>query len=58
MAELIDIHQEFDQGNVYTLEVAKEFAKALPDKYRLIVKYDQQDVPKFYDDKLNVQIST
>lgn len=58
MAELIDIHQEFDQGNIYTLEVAKEFAKALPDKYRLIVKYDQQDVPKFYDDKLNVQIST
>lgn len=58
MADLIDIHQEFDQGNIYTLEVAKEFAKALPDNYRLIVKYDQQDIPKFHDDKLNIQIST
>jgi len=58
MAELIDIHQEFDQGNVYTLEVAKELAQALPNNYRVVVKYDQQDWPKFYDDKLNIQIST
>lgn len=58
MAELIDIHQEFDQGNIYTLEVAKEFSNNLSDEYRVVVKYDQQDFPIFDDSKINIEIST
>lgn len=58
MAELVDLHQQFDQGNIYSLEVAQAFADELPDNYRVVIKYDQQDFPKFYDDKLNIEIST
>lgn len=58
MAELVNLHQQFDQGNIYSLEVAQAFADELPDNYRVVIKYDQQDFPKFYDDKLNIEIST
>jgi hypothetical protein len=58
MAELVNIHQEFHLGNLYTLEVAQELASNLPDRYRVIVKYDQQDMPSFEDSKLNIEIST
>ena len=57
-AELIDLNKEFDLGNNFTLDVATRFSEMLDDNYRVIVKYDSQDVPKFSDDKFNILIAT
>ena len=58
MAELIDLNNEFDLGNKFTLDVATKFSDTLDDNYRVIVKYDAQDLPNFGDNKLNILIST
>ena len=58
MAQLIDLNNEFDLGNKFTLDVATKFSEMLDDNYRVIVKYDAQDTPKFSDNKFNVLIST
>ena len=58
MSELIDLHQEFDKGNKYTLSVATELARILPEEYRVIVKYDSDDLPEYDDDKKNVLFAT
>ena len=57
-AELIDLNKEFDLGNNFTLDVATRFSEMLDDNYRVIVKYDSQDVPKFSDNKFNILIAT
>lgn len=58
MAELIDLNKEFHLGNKFTLDVATKFSEMLDDNYRVILKYDSQDVPKFNDNKLNILIAT
>ena len=58
MAELIDLNQEFHLGNIFTLKVAEKLSDVLDSRYRVIVKYDSQDVPIFNDDKLNILIAT
>ena len=58
MAELIDLNNEFHLGNKFTLDVATKFSEMLDDNYRVIVKYDSQDVPKFNDNKFNILIAT
>jgi hypothetical protein len=58
MAELIDLNNEFDLGNKFTLDVATKFSKMLDDNYRVVVKYDSQDLPDFGDNKLNILIAT
>jgi hypothetical protein len=58
MAELIDLNGEFDLGNKFTLNVATKFSQMLDDSYRVIVKYGNQKLPKYVDDKLNILIST
>jgi len=58
MAELIDLNQEFDLGNVFTLKVAEKLSEILDSRYRIIVKYDSQDLPEYEDDKLNILIAT
>ena len=58
MAELIDLNNEFHLGNKFTLDVATKFSEMLDDSYRVIVKYDGQDMPKFGNDKFNILIST
>jgi len=58
MAELVDLNKEFHLGNKFTLDAATEFSKLLSDEYRVIVKYDSQDIPSFDDDKLNILIAT
>ena len=58
-AELIDVNKEFHLGNSFTLEMANRLALLLNDEYRVVVKYDLQDLPCFVDDKkLNIIIST
>ena len=58
MAELIDLNNEFHLGNKFTLDVATKLSEMLDDNYRVIVKYDAQDMPKFGNDKFNILIST
>lgn len=58
MAEFVDIHQEFDQGNKFLLDTARITADCLPDDYRVIIKYDQQPLPDFDDNRLNIEFST
>ena len=58
MAELIDLNNEFDLGNKFTLDVATKFSEMLDDNYRVIVKYDSQEVVTFSDNKLNILIAT
>ena len=58
MAQLIDLNNEFHLGNKFTLDVATKFSEMLDDSYRVIVKYDGQNVPTFKDDKLNILIAT
>lgn len=58
MAELIDLNKEFDLGNIFTLRVAEKLSQILDSRYRIIVKYDAQDLPEYEDDKLNILIST
>ena len=58
MAELIDLNKEFHLGNKFTLDAATHFSKLLDDRYRVIVKYDSQDLPEYNDDKLNILIAT
>ena len=58
MAELIDLNNEFHLGNKFTLDVATKLSETLDDNYRVIVKYDAQDMPKFGNDKFNILIST
>ena len=58
MAELIDLNKEFHLGNNFTFKVATKFSNMLDSRYRVIVKYDAQDIPVFKDDKLNIIIAT
>lgn len=58
MAELIDLNNEFHLGNKFTLDVAIKFSEMLDDNYRVIVKYGNQKLPKYKDNKLNILIST
>lgn len=58
MAELLDLHKEFHLGNKFTLRFAENLAELLPDKYRVIVKYDLQETPVFDDDLLNLIVAT
>lgn len=58
MAELIDLNKEFHLGNAFTLKVAEKLSDILDSRYRIIVKYDSQDLPKYEDDKLNILIAT
>jgi len=57
-AELIDINQEFDQGNQFTLDVCEALATLLDNSFRVIVKYQGQNLPEYGDDKKNVVICT
>ena len=57
-AELIDINQEFDQGNQFTLDVCEALATLLDNSFRVIVKYQGQNLPEYDDDKKNVVICT
>ena len=57
-AELIDINQEFDQGNQFTLYVCEALANILDNSFRIIVKYQGQDLPEYDDDKKNIVICT
>jgi hypothetical protein len=58
MAELIDLNNEFDLGNMFTLKVARKLSDILDSRYRIIVKYDAQELPEYDDDKLNILIAT
>ena len=58
MAELINLHNEFHLGNKFILNVAQSLSNMLPDQYRVIVKYDLQELPYFNDSKLNIEIAT
>jgi hypothetical protein len=58
MAELIDWHKEFDQGNKFLLDTAGYLADMLPEQYRVVIKYDQGGWDNFNDDKLNIVFST
>ena len=51
---LIDLNKEFHLGNKFTLDVATKFSEMLDDSYRVIVKYDGQNVPTFKDDKFKL----
>ena len=53
-----DLNKEFHLGNKFTLHVAVELANILDNNYRIIVKYDGQELPYYDDDKLNVVIAT
>tara|TARA_R110000824_G_scaffold208345_4_gene393932 strand:+ start:655 stop:1563 length:909 start_codon:yes stop_codon:yes gene_type:complete len=58
-AELVDINQEFELGNMFTLDAAKELASLLSDEYRIIVKYDLgQEMPYYNDEKFNIVFAT
>ena len=57
-ALLEDINQEFHMGNMFTLNVASELCQLLDSKYRVIVKYDNQELPIYDDGRFNVVIST
>lgn len=58
MAELVDLHKEFHLGNRFTLNVASNLAKMLDENYRVIVKYDTYDLPKYDDEIKNIIFST
>ena len=58
MAELIDLNNEFHLGNKFTLDVATKFSEMLDDNYRVIVKYDSQEVVTFNDNKLKLNLQT
>lgn len=58
MAELLDLHKEFHLGNVFTYNVGKELANLLSDKFRVILKYDASELPRFNDELLNIEIAT
>ena len=58
MAELLDLHKEFHLGNKFTLTFAEKLAELLPDKFRVIVKYDLQETPVFDDGLLNLIVAT
>lgn len=58
-AQLIDLNQEFDLGNSFTLEVGHKLAHSLSDEYRVIIKYDLGDkLPRYGDNRLNILITT
>ena len=57
-ALLEDINQEFHMGNMFTLNVASELCQLLDNKYRVIVKYDNQELPIYDDGRFNIVIST
>ena len=57
-AILEDLNKEFHLGNKFTLRTAIELANILDNNYRIIVKYDPQELPHYDDEKLNVIIST
>ena len=59
VAQLVDLDQEFNSGNMFTLEVAENLANLLSDEFRVIVKYDRpKPLPSYNDNKLNVVIAT
>lgn len=58
MAELVNVHKEFDLGNKFTLNVANALCELLPNIYRIILKYDLQETPAFNDDLYNIVIAT
>ena len=57
-AELIDINGEFDLGNRFTLQTATYLSESLDDNFRIIVKYQGQDLPTYDDDKHNIVFCT
>ena len=46
-AELIDIFGDFELGNKFTLDTATHLANKLDDSFRVIVKYQGQDLPTY-----------
>jgi hypothetical protein len=58
MAELLDLHKEFHLGNMFTYNVGKKLANLLCNKFRVILKYDNAELPTFNDDLLNIEIAT
>lgn len=54
MAQLIDIKKDFDLGNRFLLDTAKNLAKLLDDSFRVVIKYDLQDYCFPKDDKKNI----
>jgi len=57
-AELIDINGEFDLGNQFTLSTATYLSESLDDRFRVIVKYQGQDLPTYDDHKHNIVFCT
>mgnify|MGYP003119740583 FL=1 len=57
-AELIDIFGDFELGNKFTLHTAAHLASKLDDSFRVIVKYQGQDMPTYNDNKHNVVFCT
>ena len=53
-----DLNKEFHLGNMFTLNTAMELANILDNDYRIILKYDPQELPHYNDNKLNVVIAT
>lgn len=58
MAELINLHNEFHLGNQFLLNVATEMSNILSDRYRVIIKYDAQELPHYNDGLLNIELAT
>ena len=58
MAEFLNLHNEFHLGNKFIYNVARSMSEILPNKYRVIVKYDLQELPNFNDSLLNIEIAT
>lgn len=57
MAQLIDIKKDFDLGNKFLLDTAKNLAKILDDEFRVVVKYDLQDYKFPKDGKKHILFS-
>lgn len=57
-AELIDINGEFDLGNQFTLQTVTHLAESLDDNFRIVVKYQGQDLPTYDDNKHNIVFCT
>ena len=57
-AELIDINGEFDLGNQFTLSTATYLSESLDDSFRVIVKYQGQNLPTYNDHKHNIVFCT
>ena len=57
MAELVDEHGDWEQGNKFSLNVAKHFASMLSDDYRVIIKYDNKPTPYYFDKLKNIEFA-